>query len=93
MLEKETVEYCSTQEERDLYEICFCEGLVHRRAHGGEVKQEGKEEEEETERTCTRMENMDEKWVRVDTGPDGWIFVLRDKTIYAREKKTDSPPR
>ena len=29
----------------------------------------------------------------VDTGSDGWIFVLRDNNIYAAEKKTDKTPR
>ncbi|KAM3574394.1 hypothetical protein VYU27_003687 [Nannochloropsis oceanica] len=33
------------------------------------------------------------EWGLVDTGPDGWIFVLRDGIIYAHEKKTDHPPR
>merc|ERR1712146_59257 len=29
----------------------------------------------------------------VDTGSDGWIFVLRDGSIYAAEKRTDKTPR
>jgi hypothetical protein len=29
----------------------------------------------------------------VDTGPEGWIFVLRDDTLYANPKVTDSVPR
>lgn len=33
------------------------------------------------------------EWGLVNTGPDGWIFVLRDGIIYAHEKKTDHPPR
>lgn len=32
-------------------------------------------------------------WDLVETGPDGWIFVLRDGLVYAHEKKTDQPPR
>ncbi len=36
---------------------------------------------------------QDSEWARVNTGPDGWIFVLRDRIIYAHEKKTDQPPR
>ena len=29
----------------------------------------------------------------VNTGSDGWIFVLRDQKLWAAEKKTDAPPR
>ena len=46
LLERETVYYCSSQKERDVYEICFCDGLLHRRAHPGEEKQEGEVGEE-----------------------------------------------
>lgn len=28
----------------------------------------------------------------VDSGPKAWLFVLRDRTIFATDKKTD-PPR
>lgn len=28
----------------------------------------------------------------VDSGPNAWLFVLRDQTIFATDKKTD-PPR
>ena len=33
------------------------------------------------------------EWTRITTTADGLIFVLRDNTIYAHEKKTDEPPR
>lgn len=28
----------------------------------------------------------------VNSGPNAWLFVLRDETIFATDKKTD-PPR
>jgi hypothetical protein len=79
------VHYCSSPEERRAYEIRFKDGgLLHRR-RGPEAAEAGRGGGEEG--------GEEEEWARVTTGPDGWIFVLRDGIVYAHAKKTDQVPR
>ncbi len=90
--------YCASSEDRRAYEIRFMAGgLLHRRrdplesmdSEGGAAQQAATA----TAAAAAEEEEEDEGWARVTTGPDGWIFVLRDGIVYAHEKKTDQVPR
>ena len=75
----EVVTYCSIEERRK-YTVKIDNGLLYRTECKLPV---GSDSECDTNWTYSL----------IDTGPDGWIFVLRDGVIYANTKETKKFPR
>lgn len=82
-LETEVVSYCETESERQRYAL----RCVH-----GRLWSQLCDDDDATSSPPLSPHGSRERprggWGRLNTGPKGWIFVLRDGVLYARRKST-----